>query len=167
MLRKLFSFSPKKDPDELLKLATQKKKEGDLDEAISMLKEAYKMIGKSRINYGIQPFLRLPNYLQLAGKNDEAWSEFNKLLVKGYPNQINDLGLMHMEQSKIYDSMRLFLQKEGKFEKAVIFHAMYYLTMAKGLYLQKRPEDAKKQITVEKLRKSFSNHLKKADVIRL
>jgi hypothetical protein len=51
------------EPYELLKQATDKKKAGDLDSAIVLLREAYDGIGKRSEIYPINTFLRLPAYL--------------------------------------------------------------------------------------------------------
>src|SRR5690625_2814276 len=101
MFKKLFSFKSNKDEKELLHLATQKKKEGNFDEAIQHLKEAYKVIGKGRINYDIKTLLRLPKYLQLADRSDEAWSEFNKLLSEVYSNRNDNIVIQHIDASII------------------------------------------------------------------
>ena len=69
----------RKDPDRLLKEATEKKKSGDMDGAIECLRKAYKEIAKTSVNYTVKAYLRLPLYLQYAKRNDEAWSEFHKL----------------------------------------------------------------------------------------
>ncbi|MGM0583014.1 MAG: hypothetical protein ACQETL_20220 [Bacteroidota bacterium] len=115
MFKKLFGFGksePQYDPKDLLKKATSKKKKGELDEAVSLLRRAYQKIAAGNTNHGINTFLRLPNYLQKAGNPEEAWNEYNKLLNNGYPNQLNDFSVITMEHSKIYDKMRLFLQRE-------------------------------------------------------
>jgi len=124
----------------LLKEATEKKKSGDLGTAIELLRKAYKEIIKSSTTYSVNTFLRLPLYLQQAKKNDEAWREFNNLLVKGYPNQMNDPVSIPMDHSIIYDKMRLFLHREGKNELAIRFGVFSYLSRAIGLYKQARNE---------------------------
>ena len=57
------------EPDELLKQATAKKKAGDLESAIELLRKAYKEINKSSIVYPVKTFLRLPTYLQEMGRS--------------------------------------------------------------------------------------------------
>lgn len=121
------------DPDKLLKKATNKKKTGDIIAAIENLRKAYKIIGKNWINYGFETFLRLPMYLQEAGKNDEAWKEFNNLIIKVK----NDF----IALNKIYDKMRLFLQREGKNIEAIKFSVFSYYSWVIELY--KRHEEAK------------------------
>lgn len=152
----------KKDPDTLLKEATAKRKVGDLENAIKLLREAYKEIGKGSIIYSVDTFLRLPLYLQEAKRNDEAWREFNLLLTKGYPNQMNDPELIPMYHSIIYDKMRLFLQREGKSELAVRFGIFSYLSWAIGLYRQKRNDELRVYALRENFEETIRKLLKKA-----
>ena len=65
---------------ELLRDATQKKDEKNLDGAIASLREAYKLMAQSTISYPIETFLRLPLYLQQAGRYAESIQEFERLL---------------------------------------------------------------------------------------
>jgi len=152
----------KKDPDTLLKEVTAKKKAGDLENAIKLLREAYKEINKSSTVYPVDVFLRLPLYLQEAKRNDEAWREFNLLLTKGYPNQMNNPELIPMDHSIIYDKTRLFLQREGKNELAVRFGILSYLSWAIGLYKQRRNDELKAYIFKENLENTIRKLLKKA-----
>jgi hypothetical protein len=128
----------KKGPDALLKEATARKKAGDMDGAIECLRRAYKRISGSAIVYSVNTFLRLPLYLQQAKRADEAWSEFNKLLADGYPNQITTRDLLPMHRSIIYDKMRLFLQREHQTQRAVKFGVFSHVSWCQGLYYQKR-----------------------------
>jgi len=152
----------KKDPDTLLKEATAKRKAGDLENAIKLLKDAYKEIGNGSTIYPVNTFLRLPLYLQEAKRNDEAWREFNLLLTKGYPNQMNNPELIPMDHSIIYDKMRLFLQREGKSELAVKFGIFSYLSWAIGLYRQKRKDELKAYTSRETFEETIRKLLKKA-----
>lgn len=91
--------------------------------------------------YPVETFLRLPLYLQAANKNDEAWREFNNLIAFGFPNQMNDPEIKPFEESSIYDKMRLFLQREGKNEHAILFGLLSYLKAAVALKRQKRKSE--------------------------
>ncbi|NMP15366.1 hypothetical protein [Thalassotalea sp. Y01] len=116
MFSKIFSlFKSAKAPlsaRELLKEATQLKKEKRYDEACNKLNEAYSASGSEDLM--MKDFLRLPMYLQLAGKNDEGWRVLNELNVK-YTDVFS--------QADIANQMRVFLQKEKKFKLAVQFSA--------------------------------------------
>ena len=97
---------------ELLKEATQLKREKKYEEACDKLKEAYSAKGSENIM--IEERLRLPMYLQLSGKNDDGW------------RILNELNVTHVDvfsQLKIADQMRIFLQKEKKNEHAILFGA--------------------------------------------
>jgi len=111
---------------ELLKEATAKKKTGDLKSAIKLLREAYEISRKEKIELGIKEYLRLPMYLQEAGENDQAWKELNNLLTRQHS----------LEHSAIYDAMRLFLQRENKNEKAVAFGVCSLMCWGISLYKQ-------------------------------
>ena len=150
------------EPDELLKQATTKKKVGDLESAIKLLREAYNKISKTSIIYPPNTFFRLPAYLQEAGKSDEAWRELNDLLTKGYPNQLNNPETIPMDHSAVFNEMRLFLQREGKTESAVRFGVLSFICWAIGLYKQGREDDLKKHTSPENIESTVTKLLKKA-----
>jgi len=145
----------------MLKAATALKKAGDLDAAIAKLRAAYKAMGKTNLTYSVQPFLRLPQYLHEAGRNDEAWREYNNLLL-GFPNQLPNKEVVPMMHGLIYDKMRLFLQREKKPDKAVLFSMFSYLCRAKGLCLQRRKEDLKEHLRRERIEGAIAAAVKKA-----
>lgn len=150
------------NPATLLKEATAKKKAGDLDNAIIILRKAYREIEKGDTIYTAKTFLRLPLYLQEANRNDEAWREFNLLLINGYPGQLKSPGLFHMDRSEIYDKMRLFLQREGKTKSAVRFGILSYISWAIGLYEQKRYDELKQHSSKINIENELKKLLKKA-----
>ncbi len=150
------------EPDELLKQATAKKKAGDLESAIKLLRDAYKAISKGSIAYPVNTFLRLPAYLQEIGKSDEAWGELNNLLTRGYPNQLSNPEIIPMDHSAIYDAMRLFLQREGKSESAVKLGVLSHVSWAIGLYKQRRKDESKECASQQNIRSTVIKLLKKA-----
>ncbi|MBW2673819.1 MAG: hypothetical protein JRD89_10465 [Deltaproteobacteria bacterium] len=151
-----------KGPGERLKLATSQKREGNLDQAIESLRAAYAEIAKGQTTYTVDTYLRLPLYLQAAGRNDEAWSEFNRLLNDGYPNQLSDFSVQTMEHSEIYNKMRLFLQREGKNDKAVVIGVLSSLARARGLHLQRRKKEYSQFISNSEFESTLTPLLKKA-----
>lgn len=86
----------------LLKEATSLKKEKKYIEACDKLREAYSVDGAETLM--IEERLRLPMYLQLAGKNDEGWAELNRLLEK-YNDQFSN--------AIILNQIKVFLKKEA------------------------------------------------------
>jgi hypothetical protein len=165
-LTQLFNNQPAKtetfSASDLLKMATEKRDADDLNAAVGLLREAYTAIGNDYVSYPVSTFLRLPLYLQQAGRNDEAWREFNLLLTRGFPNQIKNLELLPMENSQIYDKMRLFLQREKKFDLAVRFGLWSYISWAVGLYRQKRKAELEDYIDRENIEENVVALLKKA-----
>jgi hypothetical protein len=155
------------DADRLLKQATEQKRHGEIDAAIQSLKLAYQQIEQGSIVYGVDTFLRLPLYLQAAGRNDEAWSEFNRLISKGYPNQLKNFGVQAMEHSKIYDKMRLFLQRENKNDRAIQFGVLSELSWIRGLYLQNRTSELEQAVSENAIHKKIKPLLKKAKRLEL
>jgi len=150
------------DPDNLLKKATEFKKKGEMGKAIRLLRQAYAEIERGEIVYPVQTFLRLPMYLQEFGKSDEAWGEFNRLILEGYPNQMKDPGLVPMDHSIIYDKMRLFLQREGKNDLAVRFGTFSHIYWAIGLHKQTRRQEVEEHLSSDALRELIQGLLKKA-----
>lgn len=93
----------------LLKEATALKRAKRYDEAVAMLLRAYDALpGPMRIDER----LRLPMYLQLAGRADEGWREMNRLNIK-YVDKAS--------QITISAHMAAFLRKEGKHKNAALF----------------------------------------------
>lgn len=82
--------------------ATALKKEKKYIEACDKLREAYVSDGAE--NLMIEDRLRLPMYLQLAGKNDDGWDELNRLNAR-YTDQFS--------QPRIANQMRIFIKKES------------------------------------------------------
>jgi hypothetical protein len=72
----------------------------------------------------------------MAGRADEAWEHFNRLLSSGYPNQLKYKALNIRDQSLIHGSMSRFLHKEGKHRQAVALKALSLIAWAHFHHLQ-------------------------------
>ena len=107
----------------LLKEATALKREKKYIEACDKLREAYSADGAE--NLFVEERLRLPMYLQRAGKNDEGWDELNRLFAR-YTDQFS--------QPRIAAQMATFLRKEGKCKDAALF-AVWTLCKQKESYV--------------------------------
>ncbi len=163
-----FSISDNSDATSSpLRKATAEKEAGNLDEAINLLRRAYELTKIEGMECSVETFLRLPMYLQKAGRNGEAWREFNILLTHSYPNQNKDPQLVPMANSIVYDKMRLFLQRENKNDLAVRFGVCSYVSWAVGLYRQKRKNELKDCIDQENIEYNVEKLLKKARKIHL
>jgi hypothetical protein len=148
---------------ETLKVATELNRDGNMPAAVLVLKEAYKKIGNSTVSYDIDTFLRLPSYLQKMGCHDEAWGFLNQLLMRGYPNQIQNEALIILSRSKIYKAMCRLLHHEGKGRKAIIFGAASIVAEAQYLFLQSEEKDWPKDFRDE--RKAAFHSLSQANII--
>lgn len=131
--------------NELLKIATEKKKAKDWDGAISALQEAYREIEKSNLGYSVETFLRLPQFLHAAGRPKEAWMAFNNMLFKGFPTEVIDDQFLPMSRCLIFDKMRLFLKREKKEELSEIFSIFSAMSWRIGLFRQKRLDELNSQ----------------------
>ncbi|MBI3771448.1 MAG: hypothetical protein HY272_01895 [Gammaproteobacteria bacterium] len=136
--------------DQLLKDATQKRNEKSMDEAISLLQEAYGLMARSTTSYPIKTFLRPPSYLLLADRCPEAMVEFKKLLInapvriaKEYSHctRQEQQGLAAMDRSVILGDMCSVMQRIKKFECAVYYQVLTDANHAVGLKLQKRVDE--------------------------
>lgn len=87
----------------------------DWDTAITCLAEAQKMRPHVPTKYTIAEYLRLPVFLQQAGRMAEAEVEFKKLL--------SQFDRAHEIQA-IYDKMRMAYQREKRFDEAAVFGVM-------------------------------------------
>lgn len=161
------STLPKQEPAELLKLATNCKKAGDIKNAVRILKEAYRAISHTATDHGVDVFLRLPQYQQLAGRPEQAWKEFNLLLVEGYPNQNRDKAFIVMDHSIVYDKMRLFLQRENCSKEAVKFGTFSWLLWAIALNKQNKKKELRSWTTTKKLDAMLLELLDKANRVEL
>ena len=122
----------------LLKNATAKKKD-DIDGAIECLKEAYKLSEKKEdYALGLQSYLRLPKYLLLAGKNDDAYGQLSLLLSHGYPWQNKEF--LICDHSEIYKAMSQQLEKENEYLDAISKYAMHLVADLYHMILRNKKE---------------------------
>lgn len=149
----------------LLREAT-KHKNIDLEYSINCLKDSIQLADDNNLIYGIQDRLRLPKYLQLAGRNDEAWSEYNKIVNKIISNT-DPIGLKCGDLMYVYDSMRLHLQREKKFNKAIVFHVMSILYKVKLAHIANVKNNIEYYDIKDNLKKELCNQLKKTTKLDL
>lgn len=124
--------------DALLRLATEEKNKQNYLAACQFLQSAFVKIKETPICYPVETYLRLPNYLHMSGNVDEAWMQYELLLSSGYPNQINDPGLIAYDKSTILDKMRLFQCREKDYITSAIYGIASHILKRESLQLQKR-----------------------------
>jgi hypothetical protein len=101
-------------------------------------------------------------YLQVAGRREEAWEQFYKLLKEGYPKQLLDDDVRLAQKSAIYDKMRLFLQRDKNPLLAVHFGILSYAAWLAALFKQSRIDELLKEQSPENMRLKLDSLLAKA-----
>ena len=124
-----------------LKLATAKKKERKLNEAIDCLKKAYSLMEKSDYMFSMSELLRLPLYLQVASRKEEALQEFQQLLRLSYPNRFSVM--QDSNRAAIYDKMRLFWKREKNSKQVFKYELLLFVAQAVNLHKSDVPQDKK------------------------
>lgn len=140
---------------ELGKKATKLKKE-NINAAIQCLKKIQPLLDKVSTEYPIATYLRLPLLLQQAGRMPEAEIEFNKLF-KSVSNGYH--------QKAIYDKMRLCLQREKRFDDAIIYGVLALAHNAVGASKKKWLKDGVEE--KERASKEINKLLKKAKMTKI
>ncbi len=153
-----FRTKIKKSSGDYFKLATQHKKNKEWDEAIDCLRNAYEKATQEGVTFGANQYLRLPKYLFMAGKTDEAWREYNVYLTNGFTEVTTSKDIIFIDHSAIYGAMAAQLKKEKKFFDAEVFIAVSSLAWQKGMLAQKR----KSELEIDSVLSSIAPSLKKA-----
>ncbi|ESK57557.1 hypothetical protein [Acinetobacter tjernbergiae] len=134
----------------------------DWDNAIKCLEEVWLLMPNAMMDYGAQSLVRLPKFLQQAGRFSEAKERFNELInsVDEYAERVSkthDLKefykptVKHSYLAEVYDAMRIAYKREklidqsNQFEKLSKEH--YGLSEEQGKKLQ---EARKKQLEEHK-----------------
>jgi len=146
----------------LLREATQRKKAGDFDGAVELLREAYREMEREGPQHGAEIYLRLPMMLHLAGRNDEAWAEYNRLLIHPPDPRLSKSGLQ-VWHSEVYDKMRLFRQREGKHLDAARFGILAFVCRAMAFHGDGDLEDLRLYRDPETIRGTLEPLLGRAD----
>src|ERR1035438_1581708 len=155
-----FPSNPKADA--ALRRATELRSAGRINEAIAELASFHRHAEDGSVSYPVESFLRLPMYLQLAGRREEAWDQFYKLLKEGYPKQPPDAGVRMAQKSAIYDKMRLFLQRDKNPLLAVHFGILSYAAWLAALFKQSRIDELLKEQSPKNMRLKLDSLLAKA-----
>lgn len=121
---------PRNDNDqkisELNKQATQYSS-SDINKAIECLEVVWELIPNAMMNYGAKGYVRLPKFLQQAGRFDEAKQKFNELILLAdyhaeQASKTHDLKEFYcpfckeLFLSEVYDAMRIVYKREKLME---------------------------------------------------
>ena len=126
---------PEKDEEisSLNRQATEHFGNKEFGQAIECLEKAQELMRKSLISFPIETYLRLPLYLQQAGRFDEAMQKFEKLLhevdernevaYSHRPKFIQE-GLAYSDYRTIYDKMRLACKRQKLPDEAAKYETL-------------------------------------------
>lgn len=151
------------DSGALLRGATARKAAGNVNGAIELLNQFWVAEPFGSSGYGVEAYLKLPMYLQYAGRRDEAWRALNALMT-GYVLSTAKLNeqVLPMMQSEIYDKMRLFWQREGEASRAVKYGVLSHMHWLLGLHRQHRRDELRDCASRETVEAVVKPLLKKA-----
>lgn len=151
------------DSGELLKKATAQKSAGNITGAIELLRQFWLDEPFGTTGYGIESFLKLPMYLQQAGRRDEAWQALN-VLMSDFVLSTEKLNhqVLPMMHSEICDKMRLFWQREGETAIAVKYGIVSHVHWLLGLHRQRRVKELRESSSRETIESVVKPLLKKA-----
>lgn len=122
-----------KEISTLHKKATQQKREGKMSLAINSLKKANKRMIESSTQYPVEQWLRLPKFLQAAGRYDESldayrdvfkhidfWHQQQRKRDIKLGREFNSVSFLKcINLSYVYKSLAGFYQSIGQADKAV------------------------------------------------
>jgi tetratricopeptide (TPR) repeat protein len=125
----------------IFRRATAAKDKGKLLQAIKLLREAYDKASSDGGDCSVDLKLRLPMYLQSAGRASEAWDELLRLLDHYQTCPSIPEFSREPQIGAIYDKMRLFLQREGDHQAAVKYGILSLLHNGRNYALRGQSVD--------------------------
>lgn len=157
-----YGLGPSWPEQPLLTAATAQAKSGDYDGAIATLRAAFESARTRGAQLTPADLLRVPMYLQRAGKPNEAWSELCHLLDHGHPAISSDPCLVPMNRFEVYDKMRVFCLRDGLPSLSVCYGVMSHLLWLEGLRRQGCGRELREGSTTKSWTSIMVRHLKKA-----
>lgn len=127
---------------QLLKQATALKREQKIDDAIELIKQAHRVAITEPETLAASSYLKLPQYLLLANRNDEAWATLNEMLLNGISGQHPVKEMHWVECSQIYSQMAKQSKKEKCLKDAATYDVVSSVCWQKAMLIQDRPNDA-------------------------
>ena len=157
------------DYQQWLTKAVKHKKDNDFEQAIEYLDKAYRICASYPLETVFDHYLRLPAYLQAAGRSDEGWAELNKLNIGVCPYRGDSPTGSERDIRKAYkvsDKMRAFLDKEKKYKESLVHRVVAaYLSAANVAQMVSDgwvKKEREKEFSVETLTVEFDKAVKKA-----
>lgn len=156
-------------PDSLLDQSLSYHYDGQLEEACGLLRHAYTLIAKNGAFYDAEVFTRLPFILQELGRTSEGWKELSVLLANGLPGRHQDDAPAQrwLDRATLCDKTRLFLQRDGKYDRAILYGVQFYLARCLTCYHQTNIGKLHPMRSRHAVSQSLRPLLEKADLLTL
>ena len=125
-------------PDSWLDLALSHHRATHYEDACEALRKAYALIESSGALYDAEIFTRLPLFLQEWGRTAEGWSEFAALHIKRLPGRRphDPPAQRWLDRATICDKTRLFLQRDGQYDRAILYGIQFYVARCTACFHQ-------------------------------
>lgn len=134
----------------LIKEAASLQAKKDFDGAVALLREAYDLMERAATISPIDNYLKLPQYLDKAGRFGEAATEFEALLASAparVAREHDELdadkakGFVAMERRAIYKAMQPAYRKADRLDEAILFGLLEHASWCAGLQYKKRGQE--------------------------
>ena len=106
----------------------------DWNQGVVCLQEMNDLMRASRVIYPVEYWIRLPVFLQSAGRFEEAMLEFERLLQEVEPRTNKEMGhctptairyFCHVAYERIYDKMRMVCKRQKLPEEESKYRKLY------------------------------------------
>lgn len=156
-------------PDTLLDQSLSIHRHGQLEEACNLLRQAYTLIAKEDAFYDAEVFTRLPLLLQELGRTAEGWNALSNFLAEGLPGRRKHSAPAQrwIDRATLCDKTRLFLQRDGKYDRAILYGIQYYLARCLTYYHQTNLGQLKPMHSRHAITQSLRPLLEKAQLLTL
>lgn len=120
--------------EECFREATRLKRAGDFDGAVEKVREAIALIPPSPTSWAAISHVSLAQALASAGRDGEAWEEFNWILSTEPPEGMRRSAVFS-DMAHVLDKMRLFLQRIGRADMAVCYGVAKELAEIRSIHV--------------------------------
>lgn len=121
---------------QLLLSAQEAEQAGELLTAIELYKGFHTAVSESSASYPAELFTRLPLLLLQVGREQEGWQYFHRFIRSGVPGRALPLDPSEkwLDRAALCDKARLFLQRAGHYDRAVLYGVQFYIARCLAVY---------------------------------
>lgn len=120
----------------LLLSAQEAERAGELLTAIELYKGFHADVSESAVVYPAEIFTRLPLLLLEVGREHDGWQYFHRFIRSGCPGRSQPLDPSDkwLDRAVLCDKARLFLQRAGHYDRAVLYGVQFYIARCLAVY---------------------------------